>query len=58
MVEDPAVGGTDVAYAYRALREITDETLPDNPRLWREWSEAKGAETTERFRKLQAGQER
>ena len=37
MVEDRALAPVDVSYGYRALREITDQTLADNPRLWREW---------------------
>lgn len=58
MIEDPAIGESDRAYAYRALREITDEPLADNSQLWREWYAAKGAETTERFRKMQPAQDR
>ena len=42
-------------YAYRALREISDETLPDNAQAWREWYAAHGAETTDRFRKFEEG---
>jgi hypothetical protein len=55
MVEDPAVAAADVSYGYRALREITDEVLPDNPRPWRQWFAAHGAETTERFRRFEGG---
>ena len=40
-----------VAYGYRALREITDETLPDDPRQWRDWSAAHASDTTATFRK-------
>jgi hypothetical protein len=52
MAEDKALDATTVAYAYRALREITDETLPDDAQRWREWYAAHGAETTDRFRKF------
>ena len=52
MVEDKALDGGLRLYGYRALREITDETLPDEPQQWRDWYAAKGAETTEKFRKL------
>ena len=55
MVEDKAVAPVDVSYGYRALREITDEALPDNPRQWREWFGAHGAETTDRFRAFDTG---
>jgi len=46
---------SDVSYAYRALREITDEALPDNAPLWRHWYAAHGAETTEKFRRFEDG---
>lgn len=53
MVDDPQVDAETVAYGYRALREITDETLPDDARQWRTWYAAHGAEATERFRKFE-----
>ena len=53
MVEDKALDALDVSYAYRALREITDETLPDNAPRWREWYASHGAETTDAFRKFE-----
>ena len=52
MVEDRSLSLVDIAYGYRALREITDAGLSDNPRLWREWFAAHGAETTDRFRRF------
>lgn len=52
MVEDKDLHSGMRIYGYRALREITDETMPDEPRQWRDWYAAKGAETIERFRKL------
>jgi hypothetical protein len=55
MVEDQALAGAIQAYAYRALREITDETLPDDAPAWRAWYATKFAETLERFRKLVEG---
>jgi HEAT repeats len=54
MVEDPQLDAETVSYGYRALREITDETLPDDSRQWRTWYAAHGAETTERLRKYEA----
>jgi hypothetical protein len=36
MVEDKALDRLDVTYGYRTLREITDETLPDNAPQWRD----------------------
>jgi len=51
MVEDQNLDAETVSYGYRALREITDEQLPDDARQWRTWYAAHGAEATERFRK-------
>lgn len=53
MVEDKTLDHTIRTYAYRALHEITDESLPDDAQKWREWYAAKGAETLERFRKIE-----
>jgi HEAT repeat protein len=53
MVEDKKLDAETVKYGYRALREITDQELGDEPALWREWYAAHGAETTERFRQFQ-----
>jgi len=52
MVEDQTLDSLIRTYGYRALREITDENLPDDPQPWKDWYAAKGAETTEKFRKL------
>lgn len=52
MAADKNVGPRDRSYAFRALREITDETLPDNDRLWRDWYAAHGAALTEKFRRF------
>ena len=57
MVEDKKLDGETVKYGYRALREITDQKLGDDPALWREWYAAHGAETTERFRQSQKAME-
>jgi len=53
MVEDQNLDATLRIYAYRALREITDEALPDEALPWREWYAAKGAETLQRFRRIE-----
>jgi hypothetical protein len=52
MAEDTGLDARDVTYAYRALREITDEAWPDIARQWREWYASHGAETTDRFRRF------
>jgi len=54
MVEDRLLDVQTRRYGYRALREITDETLPDDSQRWRTWYAAHGYEATEKFRKLQA----
>jgi hypothetical protein len=57
LVEDLELDRETVKYGYRALREITDLTLPDAARPWRDWYAAHGAEVTEKFRKLPDSQE-
>jgi hypothetical protein len=57
MVEDKKLDTETVKYGYRALREITDQEIGDEPGLWREWYAAHGAETTERFRQFQKAME-
>lgn len=57
MVEDKKLDAETVKYGYRALREITDQEIGDEPGLWREWYAAHGAETTERFRQFQKAME-
>ena len=51
----PKLDPETVKYAYRALREITDHTLPDAAQPWRDWYAAHGAEATEKFRKMPDG---
>jgi hypothetical protein len=57
MVEDKKLDAETVKYGYRALREITDQELGDEPGLWREWYAAHVAETTGRFRQFQKAME-
>jgi HEAT repeats len=57
MVDDNKLDAETVKYGYRALREITDQELDDEPAPWREWYAAHGAETTERFRQFQKAME-
>ncbi|MFA5911031.1 MAG: HEAT repeat domain-containing protein [Vicinamibacterales bacterium] len=54
MVDDQSLRDGVRMYAYRALREITDESLPDVPQQWRDWYAAKGAETLEKFRAVKS----
>jgi len=57
MVEDKQLDSSTVMYGYRALREITDETLPDESQPWREWYAANGAVTTDKFRKFETSRQ-
>ena len=56
MADDAAVSAADRMFAFRALREITDETWTDDVTLWRDWYAAHGTETLERFRRFDAAQ--
>lgn len=53
MVEDKKLDAETMKYGYRALREITDQTLGNEPGAWRQWYAAHGAEVTERFRQFE-----
>jgi len=53
IAEDGTVDSVIQGYVYRALREITDENIPDDAQQWRVWYATKGAETLERFRKIE-----
>jgi hypothetical protein len=55
MVEDKQLDPATLPYGFRALREITDEALPDDSRQWRDWYAAHGVEATEKFRKFSGG---
>lgn len=52
MVQDPKLDAETVKYGYKALREITDQSWPDQAELWKQWYAEHGAETTERFREF------
>ncbi len=49
MAGDPALDPTTRNWVYQALREITDESMPNDPGIWRNWYSAHGAERTQRF---------
>jgi hypothetical protein len=57
MVEDKQLNEDTRLYGYRALREITDQDLGDDPAKWKDWYAAHGGETTERFRRFQTESE-
>ena len=49
LTDDPSLDPTTRGWIYQALREITDETLPNDPGAWRTWFGAHGAERTRQF---------
>jgi HEAT repeat protein len=51
LTDDPSLNSTTRAWVFQALREITDENLPNDPATWRNWYSSQGAERIERFRK-------
>ena len=50
LTDDPSLNATTRAWVYQALREITDESLPNDPATWRNWYSSKGAERTREFK--------
>jgi len=50
LTDDPALNATTRSWVYQALREITDEALPDDPATWRNWYSGNGAKRIEKFR--------
>jgi HEAT repeats len=50
LTDDPSLNPTTRAWVYQALREITDENLPNDPATWRNWYSSQGAKRIERFR--------
>jgi len=47
--DDPSLNETTRMWVYQALREITDEPLPNDPAVWRNWYSSHGAERVEKF---------
>ena len=50
LTDDPSLNDTTRAWVYQALREITNENLPNDPATWRNWYTSKGVERTREFR--------
>jgi hypothetical protein len=49
LTDDPSINQTTRMWVYQALREITDETLPNDPATWRNWYSSHGSERVEKF---------
>lgn len=47
--DDPSLNEITRAWVFQALREITDEPLPDDATTWRTWYSTHGAERVEKF---------
>jgi len=50
LTDDPSLNATTRMWVYQALREITNENLPNDPATWRNWYSSKGAERTREFK--------
>jgi len=51
LTDDPSLNATTRTWVYQALREITNENLPNDPATWRNWYFSKGAERTQEFKR-------
>jgi len=50
LTDDPSLDATTRVWVYQALREITNENLPNDSATWRNWYSSKGAARTQEFR--------
>jgi hypothetical protein len=50
LTDDPSLNDTTRTWVYQALREITNENLPNDPAAWRNWYASKGEQRTREFR--------
>jgi len=48
------LNATTRLWVYQALREITNENLPNDPATWRNWYFSKGTERTQEFRRAES----
>jgi len=49
LAEDSALNATTRGWVYQALREISDQSIPNDPGAWRDWYAAHGSERAARF---------
>jgi len=54
LTDDPALNATTRSWVYQALREITDESLPNDPATWRNWYSSSGTKKMEQFRQRES----
>src|SRR5580698_935552 len=50
LADDDSLNAVTRSWVYQALREITNQSLPNNSKTWRSWYEKFGASTTQEFR--------
>jgi len=48
--DDDALNATTRSWVFQALREITNQPLPDDSKAWRSWYEKYGTQRTQEFR--------
>lgn len=53
---DASEDATTRGWAFQALREITNEPIPNDVNAWRNWYESHGSERTEQFRRQDQSQ--
>lgn len=53
LTDDPSLNAITRAWVYQALREITDESLPNDAATWRNWYSGNGEKKIEQFRHQQ-----
>jgi hypothetical protein len=51
LTDDPSLNAVTRAWVYQALREITDENLPNAAASWRNWYSTNGEKKIEQFRR-------
>jgi len=49
LTDDPSLNSTTRMWVFQALREITDESLPNDAATWRNWYSTHGTEKIEKF---------
>jgi len=47
---DDSLNATTRNWVYQALREITNQSLPNDPATWRNWYDKSGTQRTQEFR--------
>jgi hypothetical protein len=50
LADDNSLNAVTRSWVYQALREITNQSLPNDSKAWRSWYEKFGASTTQEFR--------